>query len=110
MFDSLKCVKVLEKAGFTRQQAEAHVQVMTETMEARLATKQDIDDAKRDIRDVQQEIRNTKQEIRGLEGKMTNEFQLVRSEIKQSEYRQTIRIGTMISIALGIAVALLKLM
>lgn len=41
MFNSLKYAKKLEDAGVTREQAEAHVQILTEVMETNFATKHD---------------------------------------------------------------------
>ncbi|HEX4923995.1 MAG TPA: hypothetical protein VFV50_07910 [Bdellovibrionales bacterium] len=106
MFNSLKYAKMLEDVGHSRAQAEAHVQMVTEIMETHLATKDDIHGVRGDIRE--------------LRGKMEHDFSLVyakfdglksdlESRIVQSEYRMTIRLGTIISIALGAAVTLTKL-
>ncbi|MDZ4677397.1 MAG: hypothetical protein SGI74_07790 [Oligoflexia bacterium] len=40
---------------------------------------------------------------------MAQGFKDVRTEIKQSEYRMTIKLGTIVSIAIGVAVTLAKL-
>lgn len=42
MFDTLRYSKVLEAVGISREQAEAHIQIISEIVEAELATKQDI--------------------------------------------------------------------
>jgi hypothetical protein len=42
MFNTLKYTKQLEQAGFSREQAEAHIQIMAEMVEDSLATKQDL--------------------------------------------------------------------
>jgi hypothetical protein len=76
MYNSLKYAKILENAGFSREQAEVQVQMITEIIEANLATKQDIKD---------------------LENKIT-----------LSEHRLTIKLGTIVSIAIGIAAAVAK--
>jgi hypothetical protein len=81
MFDSLRYAKQLEDAGFTRNQAETQIQIMTEIIYTTLATKQD-------LRDVRTELK---------------------SEIRESEYRLTIKLGTIVSIAIGAAVAIAKL-
>ncbi len=78
MFKSLRYTKKLEEVGLTREQAETHIEIMTEIIETNLATKQDIKD---------------------LENK-----------IIQSEYRLTIKLGTIVSIAIGVAVALTNLL
>ncbi len=77
MFNTLKYVKNLEQVGISREQAEAHVHILSEMMETNLATQQD---------------------IKNLEQK-----------IIQSEQRMTIKLGTIVSIAIGVAVTLAKL-
>lgn len=42
MFNTLKYSRVLEATGVSREQAEAHVQIMAEIVEGDLATKQDL--------------------------------------------------------------------
>ena len=42
MFNAFKYTKQLEEAGFSRQQAEIQLQVISEIVEGELATKQDL--------------------------------------------------------------------
>ena len=49
MFDTLRYSKILEGVGVSRDQAEAHVQIIAEIVEGELATKQDIKDLKTDL-------------------------------------------------------------
>lgn len=42
VFDSLNYAKRLEQAGFTRQQAEVQANIMTEIVDEKIATKQDL--------------------------------------------------------------------
>lgn len=77
MFNSLKYAKNLEEAGVPRNQAEAHVLLISELLEMNLATKHDI--------------------------------ALLEQKLIQLEQRMTIRLGTMMSAAIGVAVALSKL-
>ncbi len=49
MFDTLKYSKILEAAGVSRAQAEAHVRIVSEIVEVDLATKQDVKDLKSEI-------------------------------------------------------------
>lgn len=44
MFNTLHYTKKLEAAGITREQAEAHVQIIAEIVEDDVATKQDLKD------------------------------------------------------------------
>lgn len=88
MFNALKYTKKLEEVGFTREQAEAHILIMIETIESNLATKQDIEDLRSEMISIKTELDN---------------------KIMQSEYRLTIKLGTIVSIAIGIAVTLAKI-
>lgn len=42
MFNTLKYSRALEAAGVSREQAEAHMQIMAEIVENDMATKQDL--------------------------------------------------------------------
>ncbi len=42
MFNTLRYARMLEEAGFSRDQAEASIKILVEIMEDKLATKQDI--------------------------------------------------------------------
>lgn len=42
VFNTLKYAKHLEDAGFTRQQAEAQANIISEVMDEKMATKQDL--------------------------------------------------------------------
>lgn len=82
MFDTLKYSKALEAVGVSRQQAEVHVQIMSEILEGELATKQDIHELRLNI----------------LETK---------AEIEKLEYRLIIKLGSVVGaiVSLGIAAA-----
>jgi len=42
VFDTLKYSRILESTGVPREQAEAHVRIISEIVEGELATKQDL--------------------------------------------------------------------
>ncbi len=88
MFNALRYIKRLEEVGLTRDQAEAHIQMMTEIIETNLATKQDFKDMGMELHNVKVDLEN---------------------KVIQLEYRLTIKLGTIVSIAIGVAVALVKL-
>ncbi len=114
MFNTFKYVKKLEEVGITRSQAEAHIQIVSEIMETTLATQQDMKDLglllRQDMKDLETKLSG---EMKGLETKLSNEMNLLRQDVKQecalSEHRITIKLGTMVSVAIGIAVTLTKL-
>ena len=49
MFNTLKYARMLEEAGFSREQSETSIKILVEIMEDKLATKQDIKDVRQDI-------------------------------------------------------------
>lgn len=99
MFNSLRCAKKLEEAGVPREQAEAHVLIISEILEMNLASKQDLEGVKHEIGRVKQELR---QEIASVE-------QRLEQKIIQSEQRMTIKLGTIVSLSIGVAVTLAKI-
>jgi len=88
MFNSLKYVKQLEEAGVSREQAEVHLQIMTEIIETNLATKQDVKDLRTEINELRIEMRNG---------------------FVQLEQKMTIKLGSIVILGHGILFALLKL-
>lgn len=68
VFNTLEYAKRLESAGFTRQQAEAQANIMTEIVDEKMATKQDL---------------------------------------RELEYRMTIRVGGMLAAAVALLAALI---
>lgn len=82
MINAFKYTRQLEEAGFSRAQAETQLQVITEIVEGDLATKQDL---------------NVTAER--LEAKML-----------QMEYRLIIKLGTIITVVVGVFATLLKVL
>jgi hypothetical protein len=82
--NALKYVKILEGTGITREQAETHIQIISEILEGDLVTKQD---------------------IKNLDIK----FETIEHKILQSEYRMTIKLGSIVTLAIAAATAVIKL-
>lgn len=80
-FDTLKYSKRLQELGFSREQAEGFAEIQQEIMDERLATKAD---------------------LRSLK----NEMQV---EMREMEYRLTIRLGAMLAAGIGLPAALITL-
>lgn len=87
MNNTLKYVKILEGTGITREQAEAHVQMISEIVEGDLATKQD---------------------IKNLEAKIDSLGERIEHKMLQLEYRSTIKLGSIVTIAIAAATAVMK--
>lgn len=93
MFNSLKYAKQLETVGVSREQAETHLQILAEVMETNLATRENLKDLKIELK---QDLQLLRQEIK--------------NDVVQSEQRMTIKLGTIVSVAIGVAVAITKLL
>lgn len=85
MFNTLKYSRILEAVGLSREQAEAHIQIVAEIVEGELATKQD--------------IHETKQEIKALENKMDSKFE-------QMEYRLVIKLTAVLVPIVSLTIAI----
>jgi predicted phage-related endonuclease len=117
-FDTLKFAKRLKEAGFTEQQAEALAAAEAEFIEEHLATKRDIAELKHDIKELEISL---KRDMKELEGTLRNEIKqldvkieqiksdLVR-DMKDLEYRMTIKLGTLMVVAVGVIATLVKLL
>jgi hypothetical protein len=88
-FDTLKYAKRLKEAGFTEQQAEALASAQVDLIEANLATKADILGI-----------------IRSTEALRLD----LQRDMKELEYRLTIRLGGLIALAIGAVATLVKLL
>lgn len=63
MFNTLSYARKLESVGVSRDQAEAHVQIIAEIVEGDLATKQDIEDTRQEIRELRVELVNSENRL-----------------------------------------------
>lgn len=88
VFDTLQYAKKLKEAGFTEQQAEVQAEAMAELVDNKLATKQDILDLRREISALRQDVAR---------------------DMKELEYRLTMKMGSFLIIGLTALVTLMKL-
>jgi hypothetical protein len=95
-FDTLKYAKRLKEAGFTEQQAEALASAQVDLIEANLATKADILGVKRDIEALRRDIEVLRADVQ--------------RDLKDLEYRLTIRLGGLIALAIGAVATLVKIL
>ena len=89
MNNALKYVKILEGTGVTREQAEAHVQIISDILEGDLVTKQDLLNSENAL----------KLTMERLEHKM---FQM--------ESRMTIKLGSIVTVGIAVMTAIIKLL
>ena len=93
MFDTHAFVKELTQAGMPEQQAEVLARSQTTLIDEKLATKEDL--KKLELA--------TKRDLKELE-------QAMKRDLKELELRLTLRLGSMMVIAIGVVAALVKLL
>ncbi len=94
-FDTHAYVKKLRDAGVPEPQAEIQVEAIAAIIEARMATKQDLElqklEVRRDIKELdvnlEREIAEVKREIRELDVKLERELAEVKREIKELDVK-----------------------
>ncbi len=88
-FDTHTFVKKLKAVGFTEEQAEVFANEQATLIEDRLATKHDILLLEKDIKEIEANLRR---------------------DLRELEYRLTIKLGTLMVVAVGVVTTLAKLL
>ena len=104
-FDTLKAAtRLQDEAGFNEKQARVLVATFAEGIGENLATKEDVAVLRSEMA--------TKEDIAALRSEMATkeDMAILRGEMRELEQRMTIRLGAMIAAAVGIIVALDKLL
>jgi len=91
-FDTLGFARRLQELGFTQTQAEGFAQLQREMIDERLVTKDYLD----------KDNLATKQDMKDLGAD-------IKADMKDLEYRLTIRLGGMVAASVAIVAALVKL-
>jgi predicted nucleic acid-binding Zn-ribbon protein len=110
MFNALKYTEELEKAGFTRQQAEVSMRLLIDIMNENFATKADL----------KSEMLAIRTELKDVEWRLDSKIQAVGTKIqsldtkldsslKEMEYKLTIKLGTLMALSIGVTATLVKL-
>jgi hypothetical protein len=107
MNNALKYVKILESAGVTRKQAEAHVEMMSEFLEGNLATKQDLINLENNLKT---SIAQLDSKIDKSVVRLESKIEQLDNKILQSEYRMTIKLGTIVTIGIAAVAAVVKVL
>jgi len=83
--DTLEYAKRLERAGISREQAEAHAEALRGAIASEVATKADLDSSSHDIKGELHTVRDeTRRDFNGLRGEFHNlreEFQRLRGRV-----------------------------
>jgi polyhydroxyalkanoate synthesis regulator phasin len=99
MFNAIKYTEELKRAGFTPDQADTSMRVLIDVMNENFATKHDVSELSAKIDSVKNE----------LNSKIDSSVQRLDSKIDALEYKLTIKLGTITTIAIGVTATLLKL-
>ena len=120
VFDTHRAVKDLEEAGFPEAQAEALVEIVGLAVGENAATKGDLDAMERRIvarfeaQEKQNEIRFAAQEekfnarIDALESKLNAEIRAVRADMRNMEWRITLKFVAILLPSMGLLFAALR--
>lgn len=100
MNNALKYVKILEGTGITREQAEAHVQIISDILEGDLVTKQD-------LKNLEIKLDSS---VSRLDSKIDNAVEQLENKMLQMEYRMTIKLGSIVTVAIAAMTAIMKLL
>lgn len=110
MFNALAYSKELEQAGFSRDQAEATINVFFKFMEYNFATKTDLTGLGTGLRTEMVAIRTElKTEMTELRTELKTEMSDIRYQIAALENKMTIKFGLMQVATVGILAAVIKL-
>jgi Coiled-coil domain-containing protein 90-like len=105
-FDTLKLARRLETAGFPPKQAGDIAEALSEAMSgAELATSADITSVRMEVTTLGAELRA---EIAALGAEVRAEIAAVRAEIELLRRDLTIRLGSMLIVAVGILLAAIR--
>ena len=136
MFNTLRYAKKLEAAGVSREQAEAQIQIIAEILEEDMATKLDLshtkdelkvdihnlrvelhsfrDDLKKDISGVRTEMYTIRDDLKKDITTVKTELYLVRDDLRKDisvlEHKLALKLGTIITVAITAATAVIKLL
>ena len=120
MFNALKYTQELEKAGFTREQAEISMKLLIDIMNENFATKSDLMEMglrlESRIQNIDSRFPSLDSKFQALDSKIQNlESSLtykMDSGFKELEYKLTIKLatimGAMMTLAIGIIATLIK--
>lgn len=82
MINTLKYAKILESEGLPRNQAEAHVKMISDVLEKDIMTKNEFNDFRKETKSEFQNLRSDmKNEFKAVRTEMATEFKAVRAEM-----------------------------
>ena len=113
LFDTLRFVERLQSAGVPEPQAKAEVEilrdVLAESLVTSLAGREDIRSVREEVRNVREEIRSVREEIHDVRKEIHHLQDSTKTDLLALEQRMTIRLGSMLFLAVGAFYTLTRL-
>jgi hypothetical protein len=125
MFNAIKYTEELKKAGFSPDQADISMKVLIDVMNENFATKSDIQEMRQELKSdihalnlkidsaverLDQKIDSTAQRLDSkIDSKIDSLAQKMESGFREMEYKMTLKLGTISTIAIGVTATVLKL-
>ncbi|MEE8554434.1 MAG: hypothetical protein V3T00_01145 [bacterium] len=114
-FDTHAYVKKLQAVGFTEAQAEVQAEAIAGLVNEQLATKRDLKELettlKRDLAELETALKRDLKELETtLRGGMKEQETSLKREMKELELRLTVRLGAIVTAAVGVVAVLVKLL
>ncbi len=103
-FDTHAFVKELTQAGMPEEQAEVLARSQATLIDEKLATKQDLKELELRLK---RDIQELKRDMKELEANLTRDMQEMELRLKHD---LTVRLGSMMVVAIGVVAALVKLL
>ena len=103
-FDTHAFVKELTQAGMPEEQAEVLARSQATLIDEKLATKQDLKELELRLK---RDIQELKRDMKELEMRLTRDMQEMELRLKHD---LTVRLGSMMVVAIGVVAALVKLL
>ena len=102
MFNALKYTNIMERAGFTKEQAETSLRILIEIMDQNFASKTDIQlsetNIRSDMKEMESSIRGDMKEMESsIRGDMKEMESSIRNDMKEMEHRLQIQINSLSS-------------
>ena len=114
-FDTHAYVKKLQAAGFTEAQAEVQAEAIAGLVNEQLATKRDLKELetvlKRDLAELETALKRDLKELETALKRDLKELETAfKRDLKELELRLTVRLGAIVSAAVGVVAVLVKLL
>lgn len=111
MFNSLKYAKILEDAGLSRNQAETHIQILSDVIGEEMATKHDLKSLETVLKAELGAMRGESAALEtSIRGEIKSVEQNLKLELQSLEHRMTIRLGTLLAAFLATGLTAAKLL